>query len=273
MENRISSARTHPRPNSKWQAVRLAAWCLLLPGAVHGQTAQSQPGKIADAIAQMKSGTFSGYAVEQIAEAHAVQAIPVLEEQFKLSQDAGSKAQIASALVRLGDKDEIYWDYVVEQATEAVNSDIPFPTMYDSQGMAVRRQASPEFIAWAKAHNVPPESAAATALFTLPGKVAFLAETGDPRGIPLLRQALQSHNSLIAAFAAKGLAVIQDKDSIPLIIEACKRVHPDDAVAIADSLIYFDDPGAQSAADLYLPKDYAQAMREARARGNTPFGR
>jgi hypothetical protein len=233
---------------------------------------QNQPDRIAEAISQVKSGTFSGYAVEQIAEAHTVQAIPVLEEQFKVSHDAGSKGKIAAALVRLGDNDETYWNYVLEQATEAVNSDVPLPTTYDSQGKLVRGQMSAEFTAWAKAHNVSPESAAQTSLFTLPGKIITLAETGDPRGIPLLRQALKSPNYLIATMAAKGLAMIQDKASIPLIIEACRRARPDEAVAIADSLIYFDDPEAQSAADLYLPKDYAKAMREARANGMTPFG-
>jgi len=259
------------KPSAKMGVLCLALWWLMLPCAAFGQARKSTPDEIADDIARVKSGGFYGAAVEQIAEAHAVQAIPVLKEQFAISQDASVKAKIAGALVRLGDKDEIYWNYLIEQATEAIHSSLPLPAVYDSRGALVRGQVSPEFIAWAKAHNVSPESAGEDAAYGLPGKVAMLGETGDPRGVPLLRQALQSPNFLIAAMAAKSLALIQDKGSIPLIIEASRKAPSDAAVAIADSLIYFDDAEAQRGADLYLPKTYAAAVREARAHGKTPF--
>jgi len=259
------------KPSAKMGVLRLALWWLMLPCAAFGQARKSTPDEIADDIARVKSGDFFPVAVEQIAEAHAVQAIPVLKEQFALDQDADSKAKIASALVRLGDKDDTYWNYLVDQATAAVESDAPPPTMYDANGKVVPGQLSPEFIAWAKAHNVSPESAGEDAAYGLPGKVAMLGETGDPRGVPLLRQALQSPNFLIAAMAAKSLALIQDKGSIPLIIEASRKAPSDAAVAIADSLIYFDDAEAQRGADLYLPKTYAAAVREARAHGKGPF--
>ena len=272
MENSVSPSGKSRRSLATPKVLCLVAGCLLLSPDAHGQAGQNPPpDKVADAIVQLKSGNFFPSTVEQIAEAHAVQAIPALKEQFALNQDADSKAKIASALVRLGDKDEIYWNYLIEQATEAIHSSLPLPAVYDSRGALVRGQVSPEFIAWAKAHNVSPESAGEDAAYGLPGKVAMLGETGDPRGVPLLRQALQSPNFLIAAMAAKSLALIQDKGSIPLIIEASRKAPSDAAVAIADSLIYFDDAEAQRGADLYLPKTYAAAVREARAHGKTPF--
>lgn len=211
------------------QAFRLVLWCLLPSFAATAQVAQNTPDKVGDAIAQLRSGTFSLATVEQIAEAHAVQAIPALKAQFTLSQDASSKAKIADALVRLGDKDDTYWNYLIEQASEAIHSTIPLPTVFDSHGTVIRGQVSQEFVAWTKAHNVSPEIAAQDAVFGLPGKVAMLGETGDRRGIPLLREALQSPNFLIAAMAAKGLALIQDKDSIPLIIDVCRIAPFDEA--------------------------------------------
>lgn len=249
----------------------LLAWYLLLPWTAPAQTAQDSSAKVADSIPRLKSGDFSPAAVEQIAEAHAVEAIPALKEQFALSQDATLKGKIAAALVRLGDKDQIYWNYLVEQATFAVKSDAPLPTMFDANGKVASGQVSPEFVAWTKSHNVSLESATETVAYILPGNVAILGETADPRAIPLLRQALQSPNFMIATMAAKGLALIQDKDSIPLIVEACRKAPSGAVIAIADSLIYFDDPQAQSAADTYLPKQYADAMREAKARGKGPF--
>jgi hypothetical protein len=69
---------------------------------------------------------------------------------------------------------------------------------------------------------------------------------------------------MIAA-GAQGLAVIHDKDSIPLIIEACKRVPVEVARSLAGSLKYFDDdPRALAAADMYLPKppDPIEALKK-----------
>ena len=71
---------------------------------------------------------------------------------------------------------------------------------------------------------------------------------------------------------ARLLAEIQDKDSIPLIIEACKRAPAAAAAVIAESLVYFDDTEAQRAVDMYVPKDRAKIIREAKAQGKkTPW--
>ena len=99
-----------------------------------------------------------------------------------------------------------------------------------------------ELRAWAQARNVSANTAAQSAIYDLPGKVFELADTGDLRGIPLLRRALQSRNYMIAVWAAKGLVQIQDKDLIPLIIAACQRATTGYASEIAKSLIWFDDP-------------------------------
>ncbi len=240
---------------------------------------QNQPNKLAyaadranvpDAIAKVKSGDFALVHVEMIAEAGAVEAIPILKEQFLRSQDPFVKAKIASALVRLGDKDDIYRDFLVKQATPALESDAPDFMNFDPQAKT-GAGPSPEFIAWAKAHNVPPNgpdgTAAEDAMYWFPGKVMLLGSTGDRRAIPLLRQALLSPNHMIEIAAANGLAEIQDEDSIPLIIEACKKAPAAVAGLIAESLIYFDDTEAKSAVDTYVPKDRAKILREARAQG------
>ena len=247
------------------------------PGVAYGQAGQPQPEKLAygidkanvpDAIAKVKSGDFALVHVELIAEAGAVEAIPILKEQFVRSQDPLKKAKIADALVRLGDKDDTYWDYLVQLVTPAIESDAPDFMSYDEQGKALPGP-SPAFQAWAKVHNASPD--AEDSLYWLPGKVMMLGETGDPRAIPLLRQALLSPNHQIEAMAAQGLAEIQDKDSIPLIIEACQKAPAEAASAIADSLVYFDDPRAQGAVDTYIAKDTAKLLRDARAKGKKPF--
>jgi hypothetical protein len=257
----------------------LFVWCALLAAGAHGQVKQTQQNvqvfgpdktKVPDAIAKVKSGDFALVHVDLIAEAEAVEAIPDLEKQFPLCKDQLDKAKIAEALVKLGDKDDTYWDFLVQQATPAVDSDAPDLVNVDSQGKEVPG-LSPEFIAWAKAHNSDPNDAAAEAAYIYPGKIALLGETGDRRAIPLLRRALLSLNYLIEANGARGLAEIQDKDSIILILDACKKAPAAAAGLIAESLVYFDDPQAQDAVDKYVPKVIAKDLREARTKGKTPF--
>jgi HEAT repeat protein len=258
----------NPRINSVVSAFSLCVVCALSLISVFAQE-EAKKVNAAEAIKKVKQGNFLAVDVEEIAKAHAVEAIPALGEQFARTVDPshlnyldpGNKAKIASALVRLGDKDPIYWDFLEKQATLALDSDAPYPGSFDSRGKAVPRELSPEFVEWAKSQHIAPESLAETAMYKLPGRLLLLAETGDPRGLPLLRRAMSSRNYMIQAVAAKGLAKLLDKDSIPLIIEACQRAPMDAAPGIAEALVYFDDPQAQMAAEKFLPKDFLQAIR------------
>jgi hypothetical protein len=263
------------------RTVHLLVVGALLTGSTYGHAAQNQTDKaggtvdknnVSDAIDKARQDNpESIYYVEQIAQARAVQAVPMLEEKFVRTQDQLDKAHIASALVRLGDKNDIYWDFLVKLATQAVESDAPDFMSYDSQGKSVPGP-SPEFAAWLKTHDVPPGSAWEDSFYKLPGKVLLLALTRDPRAVPLLRKALSSPNHMIEMAAAMGLAEMGDQDSIPYIIEACKRAPAEAAAVIAESLVYFDDPAAQSAVDQFIPKDNAKIYRDAKAHGKkSPF--
>ena len=217
--------------------------------------------RVTDAIKNVNEGHFALVNVEEIARAGARQAIPSLKEQFLRSQDATAKAKLADALVRLGEKDESYWNFLDKQATDSVESDPPFPREFDPQGKMLKDHYSPAFLQWANVHALSLEAAVELSMYTLPGKLLFLAETGDPRGLLLLRRALSSSNFVMQAMAAKGLAKLQDTDSIPLIISACQK-SPGGASAIAEALVYFDDGQAQSAAEMYMPKEMFKAFRD-----------
>ena len=254
--------------------------CTLLAAAVYGQQTQNdanRPGAVRDkagvsaAIAAVKSGDFSPVHVETIAAAGAVEAIPILKEQFARSQDWLIKAKLASALVKLGgDQDDIYWDFLVKQATLAVESDAPDFMNFDPQAKD-SAGPSPEFIAWANAHKLDVQEAGGDAMLWFPARLTLLASTGDRRAIPLLRQGLLSPNHQIEYAAALGLAELQDKDSIPYIVQACEAAPADLPALIARSLVYFDDPEAQKALDKYVSKEDARRLREGRAEGKSPF--
>jgi HEAT repeat protein len=256
-------------------ALQILLSCRLLTGVAYGQAQQNQPQRLAygadkanvpDAIAKIESGEFGGVHVDLVGRAGAVEAIPALKEQFVHVQDLFLKAKIASALVRLGDGDDTYWNFLVKLATPALESDAPDFVNYDSQGKSAPGP-SPEFVAWVKAHNLDPTGLGEDSVYVLPGKVAFLGWSRDSRAIPLLRQALSSPNHMIEIAGAMGLAEIGDRDSVPFIIRACKRAPAEAAAAIAESLVYFDDPEAQSAVDEYIPKDIAKIYRDAKAHG------
>jgi HEAT repeat protein len=250
----------------------------LLTAVAYGQ--QNQPRSLAyaadksnvpDAIAKLKSGNFLLVHIDMIARAGAVEAVPALKEQFTRNPDPLVKAKIASALVRLGDRDDLYWDFLVKQTTPALESDAPDFLNFAPQAKT-GSGPSPEFVAWANAHGQDPQSAGRDAMYGMPGRLTLLASAGDQRAIPLLRRALSSPNHMIEMTAAEGLAELQDKESIPLIIEACKRAPAGAAQTIAESLVYFDDSEAQSTVDKYVPEERAKILRDAKAQGKkTPL--
>jgi HEAT repeats len=262
------------------QVSRVSICCALLCGFAFAQAPQSQPetppyavnkASVPDAIAKVKSGDFGAIHVDLITRAGAAEAIPALKEQFLRIEGPILKAKIAAGLIRLGDKDDTYWNFLVKDVTPVLESDAPDFMNFDPPGKSLPGP-SPEFIAWAKAHNVSPDSVGADSVYVLPGKVAILGWSRDPRAIPLLRQALLSPNHMVETAASMGLAEIGDKDSIPLIIDACRKAPADSAAVIAAFLVYFDDNTAQTAVDQYIPKDRARLYRDATAYGKTtPF--
>ena len=257
--------------------LRVLIWVALMLSVAYCQDKQSQPEKLAygadranvpDAIAKLKAGDFLAVHVDLIVGAGATEAIPALEKEFGRVQDPLLKAKIAGGLLRLGDKDNAYWDFLVQFAAPAIESDAPNFMEIGPDGKFLPGPSA-DFIAWAKGHNLSTESPGENSVYLLPAKVILLGWSGDPRGIPLLRRALLSPNYQVEIAAALGLAEIGDQDSVPFIVEACRKAPADAAAVIAQSLIYFDTPEAQGAVDRYIPKDIAKIYRDARAHGKT----
>jgi HEAT repeat protein len=242
----------------------------LLSTSAHGQTAapQSRGGEVADAIKRVQENDLGTGPVDAlsfvdvIADARAVQALPVLEQYFARTSDPDIKAGVASALVRMGDKNDAYWIYLVKLTTPAAESDAPDP--FNEVAGNDKDTISPEFKVWAGAHDLSVKAASQLVMSDLPRGLALLARTGDPRGVPLLRKALMSPNLLIASLAAAGLAQAQDKASVLMIIDRCKRATEPYAGFFADSLLFFDDPEAQSTFAFYHPDVNIQEARKFR---------
>src|SRR6185312_8072957 len=100
-----------------------------------------------------------------------------------------------------------------------------------------------------------------------PVELEMMGDIGDPRGLPILLKGLSSQNYGVRRSSALGLALLQDKNSIPLIIEAAKNAPLEAQAVIARALVAFDDPKARAAADELIPdkailEDLKQRVKE-----------
>jgi hypothetical protein len=188
--------------------------------------------------------------------------VAILKRNFLNTKDELDKAQTASTLISLGDKEDIYWDFLFRMATSLLEDETSSTVKNDMQGKSIEGPSTED--AWAK------QNAIDSKMLTF---VEIVAETRDPRGVQVLLQALSSPNSEFQNMAAAGLARTQDKDSVPLIIDACKNASPDLASAFAsNALVYFYDPRAQGAVDQYLSKEAAKFVRDQKGNGIGPLG-
>lgn len=269
----IAAARRSP-PD---QARLIASYLALFGDDPQAQTAAAYyADKPKDPIEELrKNDEMSSVFIEPAVTSRDPRAIPILEKNFNSTAVANlndpaarvlhelDRAHIASALVRLGDKNPAYWDFVLAQGTAAAEDDAPALVTYDAQGKPEQSETPPPaFAAWAEAHHLSLQEAAAHVMYGDPGNLSFLANTGDRRAIPVLRRALASQNFLVQNYAAEGLAKLQDTDSVPLIIETCQRAPAEVASLIASSaLLRFNDPRAQRAAETFIAPDQLKLLR------------
>lgn len=268
--------------HSRWSGhIRVIVFqiSVLIPAALAQPATTNQDAShylftLSEAIEKMKSGVFTGAQIDLIADSASVQVIPDLKKQFAAQQDQLDKAKLAAAIVKLGDKDDAYWLFLVDLAKPALENDAPDFLNHDTGGKDLPG-LSPEFVAWTKSHKLEYSptlgSLEMDAVYLYPSEIMLLASAHDQRAVPLLRRALRSNNYLVKAAAAEGLAALQNKDAIPLIVAECKKAPADEAKLIARSLVYFDDTEAQLAVDIYIQKDQAKLFRDDRARGKKPL--
>jgi HEAT repeat protein len=252
----------------RWSLAPLSIVLVYLIGHVSSVNAEAMQfeSKSVDALVDdVRKGSFTPATIDRLVKLGAVQATPVLQQQFSVATDVVIKQALASALVRLGRSDAQYWEFLVGRARLAAENDAPFPIAFDTEGKLIPRQLTPDFIAWARAKKLSPEQASYSQVYELPVDLTFLAMTGDGRGLPVLKRALGSRNYFIQAVAAKGLARLQDTSSIPQIIDVCRRAPAQVADLIARALVFFDDARARAASESFITnREILEELRRVR---------
>ena len=104
------------------------------------------------------------------------------------------------------------------------------------------------YVAWARAHNAPEDSQAEMALYWL-WRTKFIWYLVIQEGFHCSAKPSSHLTSMSSGQGPDGLTRAHDKDSIPLIVEACKRFHGEEVRLIAHTLRQFmRDPDARAAA-------------------------
>ena len=220
--------------------------------------------KLADLLLEVRKSNYDPVTSHE--------AIPDLQKAFTDATNSLTKENIASVLVTLGNKDEVYWSVLFKRAQEIVDSKAPYPLVYDTSGKSIRGSFSPEFLEWVKTNNLSQDEALNDQIGTFPAELSLMATTGDPRGRPILRAGLSSPNYEVRAAAGEGLAMLQDKASIPLIIEAARKAPSEAEAWIARPLVSFGDPRARAAAEELIPDKALLAELKQRAKEKGPRG-
>lgn len=190
---------------------------------------------------------------------------------FRGLDDGPGKMKFASNLMELGVKDEEYFRYLAERAQVAIERDVPFPMKFDENGKVIRGEMSEAFLAWCDKHQIEPGERVSTFIYKDPVPVMILAQSGDPRALPLLLRGLASPNFYIVAKAAHGLGLIGDARAIDPLVQAIEKAPEEVRLLLVMELGYFDHPEAHAALERFIPdpqkrQSYIAMARKALAR-------
>ncbi len=168
--------------------------------------------------------------------------------------------------VTLGQKDDLYFNAMAKYAQDSLASEAPPLFPIDAEGNENRSGPTLAFENWCDAHQLKPEECRATAA-EQGMDIVYLVMLKDRRAIPIFRRGLESDEVAIAKTSAEGLALLNDIDSIPLIVAAARRFPPKLQPLIAETLAQFDDPRAWQPIDEFIkdPK-YRQELSDSIAK-------
>jgi hypothetical protein len=161
---------------------------------------------------------------------------------------------IAVTLVRLGNPDPSYFQFLAGFAREAIQDLSPFFVKFDAAGHPVQGQIDPAFETWCVSNGKAARAVAAVQAGTYPVDVQYLAEAQDLRGDDLLRKGLASLNSLVLPWIVQGLGRLQDTAALPLIERSLSALPQDAKIAAASQLAWYPQAEAHRLMERLIPK-------------------
>jgi hypothetical protein len=202
-----------------------------------------------------------------------------LAEAFEKRDSKEDRQWIALTMLHLGDTSERYLDLLSGYARQAIEDRTPLWFVYGPSGDIMRGEMSHEFEQWCRENNRNPKEVAGLQFSTYPVDVSLVADAQDARAADLLRRGLESENPLIVFYSAEGLALLQDREAIPLIVRSCERFPAGTASFVAESLAryltldadlvmerFVKDPNVRAAVKREALRKRAEEVRRKNAR-------
>lgn len=171
-----------------------------------------------------------------------------IEDIFEATSQIALKERIASILMRIGVRDQVYFDFLSKQAEESLEVDAPWAELFDPNTGQVTG-INPAFMLWCKKHNLTPAQVFEDARYKVPIPWLYLASAGDQRAFNILLKGLHAENKMIVGYAALGLAKLQNSSAIDPLIAAASETTIGVKYQIAQALWFFNDPKAKTAGD------------------------
>jgi HEAT repeat protein len=195
--------------------------------------------------------------------------IPAFQELFSKLEEKRSRQVLALGLLRIGQKDEAYFDELAKYARAAIASTAPLAIELDKDGNPITDHLNPAFVQWCNDNQLLLEPCKRT-VSSYGIDVLLLAQAKDRRAVPLLRQALAVTDPAIVNGAVMGLAWLNDVESIPLIASNLRRSPPKLAALIAAAMVDFNDPRISPVLDRFVTdpawrKDLAESTKQRQA--------
>jgi hypothetical protein len=239
------------------------------PGAASHTPVNPPQVRFEDALAHPDDQATLGSVLFLYRETRDENAVAMIKQIFKAAREKSSKQQLALFLLRLGQKEDVYYDELFRYAKEAITAKAPLWYFSDPQGNAIRGEYPLEFRNWCVARMLTIEDCVAR-VSGYATDVIYLAAAKDRRSIPLFREGLESDNEGIVSVCISALGRLNDTESLGLIDAALKRLKPNLRSIAASSLAEFDSPLVMPMLDRYITDP--KARQEASQRIQTRVG-
>ena len=233
------SCRRHRRCR-QGHAVVVVTWLCCCTPVAHGSEDLL---RLLDQVAHGRLERSLLYQVEAMPDDARINA--ALEAAFTSRGAKDEKQWIAVTLVRLGNKDDRYLQFLEGFARTAIEDRSPFFMKFDAGGRPVRGEMDAGFLKWCAANGKDPKSVGGIQYGAYAIDVLYLAEAQDPRARDLLREGLNSPDLMILPWVVQGLGRLQDTASIPVIEKRLQEMPKEARSAPAGELFWYPQAEAR----------------------------
>lgn len=178
--------------------------------------------------------------------------LSALRAAFTSKASVPEREIVAAILLRLGDRSDIYFNYLAGPAKVAVEDRTPQARRNDAK-IDDPIEYTPEFTKWCEENHKDPKEILDLQYHVYPRVLQQLALAQDARSREIFRKGVESPLLFVLLASVEGLGRLHDTAALPSIIRAVSRDRENLALPVAMQLPWFRDPEAERWIDLLVP--------------------